>query len=281
MIRALTKIKEYLGKELETQDVALCAINKDGAQEEGNIIITLVHIEEEASRKQQIPSFSIGNDGLKTDRRYTQPEIALNLYVLISAHNDKYDAAITNISKVIHAFQKQNIFEYPSLSNKNENDSIRMTLHPFTLEQNINLWQSIGYKMMPSVMYKVSLILVQDSESQPDANVEKVITNYPNQVTSTVTYKNEEDGEFVMKCELYNRYSFKLDITHRKSDNKVESIKATALFSLPENGSEKYLSICDDMNKMIQQMYPQSINGKYKIVIEQGEIEQIKKQKTN
>ena len=273
MIRALTKIKEYLGKELETQDVALCAINKDGAQEEGNIIITLVHIEEEASRKQQIPSFSIGNNGLKTDRRYTQPEIALNLYVLISAHNDKYDAAITNISKVIHAFQKQNIFEYPSLSNKNENDSIRMTLHPFTLEQNINLWQSIGYKMMPSVMYKVSLILVQDSESQPDANVEKVITNYPNQVTSTVTYKNEEDGEFVMKCELYNRYSFKLDISHRKSDNKVESIKAIALFELPDKESEKYNDICKDMNKMIENMYPKNINGDYKIIIEQGDIQ--------
>lgn len=273
MIRALTKIKEYLGKELETQDVALCAINKDGAQEEGNIIITLVHIEEEASRKQQIPSFSIGNDGLKTDRRYTQPEIALNLYVLISAHNDKYDAAITNISKVIHAFQKQNIFEYPSLSNKNENDSIRMTLHPFTLEQNINLWQSIGYKMMPSVMYKVSLILVQDSESQPDANVEKVITNYPNQVTSSMTYNKEKDGEFVMKCELYNRYSFKLDISHRKSDNKVESIKATALFELPDKGSEKYNDICKDMNKMIENMYPKNINGDYKIIIEQGDIQ--------
>lgn len=273
MLQALTKIKEYLGKELETQDVALCAINKDGAQEEGNIIITLVHIEEEASRKQQIPSFSIGNNGLKTDRRYTQPEIALNLYVLISAHNDKYDAAITNISKVIHAFQKQNIFEYPSLSNKNENDSIRMTLHPFTLEQNINLWQSIGYKMMPSVMYKVSLILVQDSESQPDANVEKIITNYPNQVTSSMTYNKEKDGEFVMKCELYNRYSFKLDITHRKSDNKVESIKATALFKLPDKGSEKYNDICKDMNKMIENMYPKNINGDYKIIIEQGDIQ--------
>lgn len=273
MIRALTKIKEYLGKELETQDVALCAINKDGAQEEGNIIITLVHIEEEASRKQQIPSFSIGNNGLKTDRRYTQPEIALNLYVLISAHNDKYDAAITNISKVIHAFQKQNIFEYPSLSNKNENDSIRMTLHPFTLEQNINLWQSIGYKMMPSVMYKVSLILVQDSESQPNANVEKIITNYPNQVTSSMTYNKEKDGEFVMKCELYNRYSFKLDISHRKSDNKVESIKATALFELPDKESEKYNDICKDMNKMIENMYPKNINGDYKIIIEQGDIQ--------
>lgn len=273
MLRALTKIKEYLGKELETQDVALCAINKDGAQEEGNIIITLVHIEEEASRKQQIPSFSIGNDGLKTDRRYTQPEIALNLYVLISAHNDKYDAAITNISKVIHAFQKQNIFEYPSLTNKSENDSIRMTLHPFTLEQNINLWQSIGYKMMPSVMYKVSLIMVQDSESQPDANVEKIITNYPNQVTSSMTYNKEKDGEFVMKCELYNRYSFKLDISHRKSDNKVESIKATALFELPDKESEKYNDICKDMNKMIENMYPKNINGDYKIIIEQGDIQ--------
>ena len=148
-----------------------------------------------------------------------------------------------------------------------------MTLHPFTLEQNINLWQSIGYKMMPSVMYKVSLILVQDSESQPDANVEKVITNYPNQVTSTVTYKNEEDGEFVMKCELYNRYSFKLDISHRKSDNKVESIKATALFELPDKGSEKYNDICKDMNKMIENMYPKNINGEYKIVVEQGDIQ--------
>ena len=273
MLRALTKIKEYLGKELETQDVALCAINKDGAQEEGNIIITLVHIEEEASRKQQIPSFSIGNDGLKTDRRYTQPEIALNLYVLISAHNDKYDAAITNISKVIHAFQKQNIFEYPSLTNKSENDSIRMTLHPFTLEQNINLWQSIGYKMMPSVMYKVSLIMVQDSESQPDANVEKIITNYPNQVTSSMTYNKEKDGEFVMKCELYNRYSFKLDISHRKSDNKVESIKATALFELPDKESEKYNDICKDMNKKKKNMYPKNINGEYKIVVEQGDIQ--------
>lgn len=272
MLRALNKIKEYLGKELDTQDIALSAINKDGAQE-GGIVITLVHIEEEASRKQQIPSFSIGSDGLKTDRRYTQPEIALNLYVLISAHNEKYDAAITNISKVIHAFQKQNIFEYPSLTNKSENDSIRMTLHPFTLEQNINLWQSIGYKMMPSVMYKVSLIMVQDSESQPDANVEKIITNYPNQVTSSMTYKKEEDGEFVMKCELYNRYSFKLDISHKKTDNKVEKIKATALFELPNKGSEEYLNICDDMKKMIENMYPKDINGEYGIVIEQGHIQ--------
>lgn len=172
-----THLASRLSKQFGDCTVELSALNKDGAQTGGDVLLTLVHIEEEAFAKQQSPykyGVPIGSDGRKTAaERYAQPELRLNLYILVSAQHENYETALHHISGVIRAFQAQNTFK---VGNEAE-PSVIVDLFPLKMEQNINLWQSIGYKLMPSVLYKVRMLVVQESVQTETDWVESVHVN--------------------------------------------------------------------------------------------------------
>ena len=169
----------YSGHQID--DVYIDAIQKDDTQKEG-ICITLLRVEEEISRKPQ--SIYHYKDGKPTERR-RNPDICLNLYVLISAHG-KYSTALTQISDVIYWM---NNIDRPIKGDKAENETteeestdevdindLQIELQTLTAEQHNSLWQTLGGKMVPSVVYKVRMVTItSDVKKQTVDSVKKVI----------------------------------------------------------------------------------------------------------
>jgi len=150
---------------------------------------TLVNIEEERIARSQVtyaPSLN-GN----TTR--INPTVKLNLYILFAA-NPKIETSTTNyeeglalISLVVSFFQSKNHFDAensPALDSRI--NKLLIELYSLPVEQQNYLWGSIGAKYMPSVLYRVRLIEIQESnalESNP------MITEVRNGGAETIVHK--------------------------------------------------------------------------------------------
>lgn len=222
ILRDINRIAEYLNsfldklKESGAYDIAdkpgvyVETIGRDMNPDKSGIFITLLHIEEETSMKQQMP---VATRSFSKDK----PEMMVNMYVMFSAQDSSYDHALQNISWVLQAFQsatvipgdnetKEMVTEVEHLSLKNdgtrrtsddnleekldieatkedekesllkvsyEKEALRMSIHQMTLDQMTNLWQSLGAKMMPAVIYKVRMLTIKSNEIVPISAIRK------------------------------------------------------------------------------------------------------------
>ena len=90
-----------------------------------------------------------------------------------------YLTALRLLSYVLSFFQSSNVFDssqYPSLNANVDADKpwqkvgkLLVNLHPVTLEQQNNLWASLGAKYMPSVIYKLRTMSFTDVEPKMEA----------------------------------------------------------------------------------------------------------------
>lgn len=151
------------------------------ATESGNVVIpekslgvSLINIEEERVYKDQRSSI-INNQG---NVEYLNPEIKLNLYVLISANfqdtslgndsTDDYVEGLKQLSMVISFFQVKNVFtpdNSPSLAKYDINlKKLVVELYSYSFEQLYNFWSVVGAKYLPSVLYKIRMVTFQERE---------------------------------------------------------------------------------------------------------------------
>lgn len=151
-----------------------------------SIGISLVNIEEERVFKDQSSHF-INADGVVEKKN---PEIKLNLYVLVSANylnqdtsegatNDDYIEGLKQLSNVIAFFQARNVFTqdaYPLLASVDPSlQKLVVELYSYTFEQMYNFWSVVGTKYLPSVLYKVRLLTIQQNEAFGlDKPIEKI-----------------------------------------------------------------------------------------------------------
>ncbi|SHJ79289.1 DUF4255 domain-containing protein [Pseudozobellia thermophila] len=140
--------------------------------------LSLVNIEEEKVFKEQSATF-INGDGTV---EYRNPEIKLNLYILISANyqnkniddpSDDYYEGLKQLSHVISFFQAKNVFTHdnsPVLAAEEPKiKKLVMDLYSYSFEQMYNFWSVLGTKYLPSVLYKVRMITIQEDELISDA----------------------------------------------------------------------------------------------------------------
>jgi hypothetical protein len=155
---------------------------------ERKVILSLVNIEEEAALKNAGPLYR----NVKT-LNYVNPPIYLNLYILITAHYEKYEDALTRLSNVIQFFQGKNSF---SLKNSPPNDmllnpetyeDIQLHLEMFSLsfEQLNHLWGSLGGKQWPSVLYKVRLVKISENRITAQGPIIETVQTKDNIITTT------------------------------------------------------------------------------------------------
>lgn len=171
--QTLTYIKDYLiqafkqpDKDDQTQ-IEIGAVDKDNTQHP-DLLITLLNIEEERITKQQHPYLyngepvkSAGEANPVVKIETINPEIKLNLYVLITSQAGDYSEALKKISKVIGIFQQKYLFSGEDVKGYDKLDRLAFDLYPLTLDQNNSLWQTFGVKMMPHVIYKIRMLTVQ------------------------------------------------------------------------------------------------------------------------
>lgn len=128
---------------------------------EDHIGVALINIDEERTLKAQLP-----DTALVEGRQVTlQPELRLNLHVIFAANFQKYDQALRQLSYVLAFFQAHPIFaedQHPTLDPRF--DKLSVDLLSLTYEQLNQLWAFVGGKQLPSVVYRVRFVVLQDLE---------------------------------------------------------------------------------------------------------------------
>jgi Pvc16 N-terminal domain len=142
---------------------------------EETIGTTIINIEEERIFKSQLPDY------IHTNGQHVvlEPELKLNLYILFAANFKLYDQALKFISYILTFFQAHSTFvstQYPELDPRI--GKLNVELQSLNFEQLNQVWAFIGGKQLPSVIYKVRMIALQDktqTEVQPPLTVVETI----------------------------------------------------------------------------------------------------------
>jgi hypothetical protein len=126
-----------------------------------HIGLTLVNVEEERILKSHLP------EAVYVGGRHVvlEPQLRLNLQVLFAAQFKQYSEALKYLAHVLTFFQSHPRFtrdEYPALDPGIE--QLVPELQTLSYEQVNQLWAFIGGKQLPSVVYRVRLVLLQDIE---------------------------------------------------------------------------------------------------------------------
>ena len=139
-----------------------------------SVCLALINIDEETSMRN--PMITKRVEGTKV---YTQtPGIMLNLSIVFIANfpND-YISELNYITKIIEFFQQKDTFTIgntPSLKKQNRFfEQLVFKLSTTKLEEQHNVWNLLGIKYMPSVMYSVGKIVVQEDEKLSETKVVK------------------------------------------------------------------------------------------------------------
>jgi hypothetical protein len=124
--------------------------------------ISLINIEEEKIFKSQAPQLTYKGPDKKL---YTtrEPDLKLNLYVLISAYNKNYEDALKFISRVVGYFQANNVFTRNGGATGSLPEGVEkivMELYTPSFEQQNQIWASLSTGYLPSVIYKVRTLTI-------------------------------------------------------------------------------------------------------------------------
>ena len=125
----------------------------------GKAILSLVNVEEDKVARQQ-ENYTRGDSTTK----YKSPPLYLNLYILFSINKPEYDDCLKWLGHIMQFFQHQQVFtpiSHPNLDPKIP--KIMVDLFSLNFEQVNHLWSTLGGKYMPSVLYKVRQILVDEN----------------------------------------------------------------------------------------------------------------------
>jgi len=122
---------------------------------------SLIHVEEDRVMKSHLP------EAVLAGGRHVvlEPRLKLNLHVLFAAKFQKYDEGLRSLSHVLTYFQSHPTFApdgYPGLDARIER--LTVELQSLTFEQLNQVWAFIGGKQLPSAIYKVRMIALQDAE---------------------------------------------------------------------------------------------------------------------
>jgi hypothetical protein len=160
--------EEGFGKIVLLDNIALWQSGSDDASRiDGKVVLTLLKLEEESTLRNS-PSVQVV-DG-RTE--YRNPDINLNLYLLISANCDTYDKSLSAISKTIQLFQGRNnftkantVYKQPNMAFEDIGDfRFVLDLYTPTFEELNNIWGSLGGRQLPSVIYRVQLIRISSDK---------------------------------------------------------------------------------------------------------------------
>ena len=177
------QVNEYIGLKAggDTTRVELNAlVDQDGKVQvdDDRVACTLVSIEEERIAKVHV-AYEVVN-GVSTKKN---PPLKFNLYILFAA-NPKIETAKTNygeglklISHVITFFQGKNVFDkYNSPGMPDGLNKLIMEVYSMPIEQQNYLWGALGAKYLPSVLYRLRLVVMNDErvhENQPAVSAVK------------------------------------------------------------------------------------------------------------
>jgi hypothetical protein len=136
-----------------------------------NAFLSLVNIEEDRISKSQENFVRKENSVV-----YKNPKVFLNLYALFSVNLNNYTEALKRLSLIIQFFQYRSVFDItnsPSLDPKIE--KLLVEMYTLNFEQSNQMWATLGGKYLPSVLYKVRLIGIEEDAIDAESGFIKSI----------------------------------------------------------------------------------------------------------
>jgi len=141
---------------------------------EDKALLSLVNIEEDRVAKQHENEFRSGSKAI-----YKNPPLLLNLYVLVSINKDDYPESLVLLGHIVQFFQYQNRFTpltHPSLDSRIE--KLTVELYTLSFEQVNHLWSVLGGKYLPSALYKVRQLTIDEDVELSETGLIKEIDLY-------------------------------------------------------------------------------------------------------
>lgn len=194
----------------------------------GDIIITLLRIEEETSLKPQNVYYSPDiNDKQKKAKR-VNPDVCLNLYVLISSHAKRHIDSISEISDVIYWMNNLPSIEVVD-DDSNAKENLIVELQTLSPEQHNSMWQTLGGNVVPSVVYKIRMVTISSEVQNSNVATVKEVNSRHHALTltsdsgpwssaNTRLHQGEElteEDRIVLREEMIRRYA--------NPDNNIDS----------------------------------------------------------
>lgn len=121
-------------------------------------IVSLVNLEEDRLGRQQEAVTKTLNGVV-----YANPPVKLNLYVLFVMNQKSHEQALRWLSCIIRFFQHQPVFtpqSHPALNPAITQLNVEMVSLSF--EQTNQLWSTLGGKYLPSVLYKIRQVVIDE-----------------------------------------------------------------------------------------------------------------------
>ena len=148
---------------LVNQNGELAFTTSSQNQSEHKIVITLVNVEEERILKEQNYFKKSPEDTIIS----LNPEIRVNLSVLFTAYSTSYDTSLRMLSYLLGFFQMKNVFNpqnTPELASIIAKATVE--LQTLSAEQNNHLWGYVGAKYIPSVVYRIKMLVIQEGQKK-------------------------------------------------------------------------------------------------------------------
>jgi Pvc16 N-terminal domain len=128
---------------------------------ENKIVLSLINVEREPSANGSSWPMRSGPEG----HGRVNPPLGVNLLVLVTASfSSNYGEALKMLSNVMGFFQgkpsfnAQNSAAFPSSMEKLSLELVNLSIHEIN-----NVWSILGAKYMPSIVYKVRMLVVQEN----------------------------------------------------------------------------------------------------------------------
>lgn len=135
-------------------------------------VASIINVEEDRIAREQ-ENFRKTATGIV----YQNPPVYLNLYVLFVMNHKSYTTALRWLSYIIQFFQHQQVFTPLTHPSMDENiQKITAELYTLNFEQSNQLWGSLGGKYLPSVLYKVRQVTVDENITNKGGGVIRDIT---------------------------------------------------------------------------------------------------------
>ncbi|PKA83074.1 uncharacterized protein DUF4255 [Ulvibacter sp. MAR_2010_11] len=169
--KALAFLTNFLNQELRLNSgvdedlvIAGSLINPDGSiaeNVENKIVVSVLNIEHETFMKSPSAHKTDGGNPLGK----LTPPINLNLYLMVSTNFNSYLNGLKILSSVLTSLQANPYFtkqEHPTMQQPLTKLSLEIYNMPFT--ELIHIWSGIGAKYVPSIVYKMRMMTIQEEK---------------------------------------------------------------------------------------------------------------------
>lgn len=177
------EVNSYIIRKLNDTTITNRVILTSFVDESGRITIpadsvglSLLNIEEERTLKS---AGLVPTNKAEAVSSFVCPPISLNLQIMFTAYFSNYTESLKHISYIIACMQTKPVFDpdnTPDMVGLNM-DKLVFELNTLPLEQQHYIWAMIGLRYLPSVVYRVRMLMVFEKDVVGEVpNVKEIIT---------------------------------------------------------------------------------------------------------